>query len=76
MRNPNAPIVVDLGTASIKRIRQLKRGTGTLETEVRETVAQVREQLGADAQATELVPVVVIYSRKNRRQRSFIDLIL
>ena len=32
----NAPIVVDLGTASRKNIRKLKRGEGKLEAEVQE----------------------------------------
>lgn len=70
------PIVVDLGTVSRKSIRKLKRGEGKLEAEVQEVITQLRAQLGAEAENKELVPIVVVYSRKTKRPKSVIDLIL
>jgi hypothetical protein len=70
------PIVVDLGTASRKAIRQLKRGQGTLLATADDVVADLREQLGPDADDKEFVPIVVVYSRKSRRQPSLFELIL
>ena len=75
-RKTKAPIVVDLGSASRKRIRQLKRGEGKLEAEVREVLAQVSAQLGSGAGDVELVPVVVVYTRRRKRSRSILDLVL
>lgn len=72
----NAPIVVDLGTASRKNIRKLKRGEGKLDAEVREVITQLRAQLGAEAENQELVPIVVVYSRKTKRPKSIINAIL
>jgi hypothetical protein len=73
MLNSSVPIVVDLGTASRKRIRKLKDGYGKLEAEVQDVLAQIRGELGADAENKELMPIVVVYSRKGKRQRSVID---
>lgn len=73
-----APIVIDLGKASRKRIRALKEGTGELVDDVTEVMDRVRAQLGDDAKDKQLVPVVVIYRRrkKQRKQRGLIDLFL
>lgn len=64
-----APIVVDLGKTKRKRIKQLKRGQGRLVSEVSEAVARARAGLGADADGKELVPVVVVYRKKDKKQR-------
>jgi len=63
------PIVVDLGKAKRKRIKQLERGEGPLVEEVRQAVEQVRSGLGAEGDGKVLVPVVLLYRRKPRRQR-------
>jgi hypothetical protein len=76
MQESTAPIVVDLGAVSRKRIRELKRGTGKLKDEVQEVVTQIRSQLGAEADGKELPPIVVVYTRKKKRPRSIIDLAL
>lgn len=72
MQKSTAPIVVDRGAASPKRIRNLKSGTGKLKEEVQQVVAQIRTQLGTEAENKELVPIVVVYARKKKRPRSII----
>lgn len=59
------PIVVDMGKARPKRLKELKRGEGVLAQEVREALEQIRATAGGDPNV-EFVPVVVIY-RKARR---------
>jgi len=61
------PIVISLGKQRRKRIKDLKRGRGVLMDEVRQTLAQVTGQLGADASGKVLVPVVLIYREKPKR---------
>jgi predicted phage gp36 major capsid-like protein len=72
----STPIVVDLGATSRKRIRELKRGEGKLKAELQEVIEQIRAQLGADAENKELVPIVLVYSRRKKQPRSATDLIL
>lgn len=73
-----APIVIDLGRASRKRIRALQEGTGDLVDDISEVMDRVRAELGPEAEGKELVPVVVIYKRKKSRKKSesLIDLLL
>lgn len=72
-----APIVIDLGKVSKKRIQALKDGTGDLLDEVADVMGRVREKLGDDAKGKELVPVVLVYKRKPRKRRKgLIDLLL
>lgn len=64
-----APIIVSLGKKKRKAIKQLKRGKGSVMTEVMDVIDQVQETLGAQAEGKVLVPVVLIYQRKVRRFR-------
>ena len=64
-----APIIVSLGKKKRKAIKQLKRGKGSVMTEVMDVIDQVQDTLGAQAEGKILVPVVVIYERKQRRIR-------
>ena len=64
-----APIIVSLGKKKRKAIKQLKRGKGSVMTEVMDVIDQVQETLGAQAEGKILVPVVLIYQRKVRRLR-------
>ena len=61
------PIIISLGKQRRKRIKDLKRGRGVLMDEVRQTIAQVTGQLGAEATDKVLVPVVLIYREKPKR---------
>ena len=65
-----APVIVSLGKKKRKVIKQLKRGKGSAMTEVMDVIDQVQETLGAQAEGKILVPVVVIYQRKQRRFRA------
>ncbi len=58
------PIVVNLGSARRKRIKELKNGTGKLVGKVRTAVELVAADLGHDAEGQTLLPVVVLYKEK------------
>ncbi len=62
-----SPIIVSLGKKSKKQIKRLKRGKGSTMDEVMDVVDQVQDHLGEDAANKIIVPVVVIYRRKERR---------
>lgn len=63
------PIVIDRGKRRRKQISQLKRREGGLWTEVADTVQHVVAQLGDECHGKIVVPVVVIYRKKNKRKR-------
>jgi hypothetical protein len=63
------PIIINLGKAKAKRIKNLKRGRGKLMDEVREALEQVRMNLGEDAPGGQMIPVVLIYQKKPKRGR-------
>lgn len=67
-----APIIIDLGKARPKRVKELTQGTGALLEDVKQAIEQVREGLGADAANRRLLPIVVIYKKK--RQSRFLKL--
>ena len=64
-----SPIVVDMGKKSRKKIKSLKRGKGTLMSSVSAVMEEVRTNLGPDAVGKELVPVVIVYRKKDKRSR-------
>ena len=66
----NAPIILDVGKASRKRVRQLKQGRGKLLSDVQDALAEVTSTLGEQAEGKQLVPVVLVYRRKNKGGRS------
>jgi hypothetical protein len=63
-----APIVLDLGKQRKKRLKELKQSRGPLVEEVTQAIAHVNGQLGVDGAGKVLVPVIVIYKEKRRRQ--------
>jgi hypothetical protein len=65
----NAPIIVDLGKTSRKRVRQLKRGQGKLLDDVQDALVEVSTSLGEQADGKQLVPVVLLYRRKSKGRR-------
>lgn len=65
-----APVIIDLGKVKRKKIKQLKRGRGDLLAEVEQAVATAANSLGADAAGKTLVPVVILYRKKENKKRS------
>lgn len=71
-------IVVDAGKVSRSSLKKLKRGRGKLMTELDEVVARVRQELGAEIEGREILPVALICQKKRGRKKrrgllSFID---
>jgi hypothetical protein len=64
-----APIILSLGKKKNKAIKQLKRGKGSAMEELMGVVEQVQNNLGEQAAGKLILPVVVIYSKKQRRIR-------
>ncbi len=67
-----APIIVSLGKKKKKQIKRLKRGKGGTMDEVLDVIDQVQANLGDQAAGKILVPIVVIYRRKQRRRRGLL----
>jgi len=65
------PIIVSLGKKKKKAIKRLKRGVGPTMDEVMDVVDQVQANLGADAADKILVPIVVVYRKKEKRYRGW-----
>ena len=60
-----APIIIDLGKQRRKRIKQLKKGRGKLWAEVEDVLGEVRDSLGAEVDGKVLVPVILVYGKKD-----------
>jgi len=57
-------VVISLGDTGKKKIKKLKRGTGSLVDEVREAVELAAANMGDDASGKVLVPTVLVYREK------------
>lgn len=64
-----APVLVDLGKVKAKAVREFKDGCGPVMDDVQQVLAEVRQGLGTDAATKELVPIVVLYRKKRKRNR-------
>ena len=74
MSNPNAekaeapkpprldPVIVDLGKQKKKKIRQLRKGRGTLFSKVMETHAELKDQGDGGG------PIIVVVNAKKRKR--------
>jgi len=62
------PIVIDLGKRKSKDIKDLKDGKGKVWDDVYTIVEEVKEILGEDANSKIILPVVMIYQKKPKRQ--------
>lgn len=65
----NAPIVLDVGKAKRRDIRDIKRGQGRLMADVHDAVAEVSATAGEAIDDQQLVPVVLVYRKKGRRRK-------
>jgi hypothetical protein len=63
------PIVIDLGKKRKGIIRKLKRGRGRLMDEVFAAVEQTRSALAESGDGHTLVPVVLIYRRRQKKSK-------
>jgi hypothetical protein len=58
------PVIIDLGRQKSAAIKALKEGEGELWDEVFDVVDEVKDMLGKDADGKLLVPVVLIYEKR------------
>ncbi len=63
------PVIVPLGKKKKKAIKRLKRGEGSAMDEVLDVIEQVQANLGEQAAGKVILPVVVIYRKKERKLR-------
>jgi hypothetical protein len=63
------PVIVDLGKAKRKKIKQLKGGDGPLMEEVLDVLDEVANHLGQELEGKTLVPIVMIYEKKGKKKR-------
>ena len=68
MNDYTVPVIVDLGKQKKRPLRALKQGRGRLMAEVLQVVEDVRSGLGEERDTKLLIPIVVVYKRKSRRQ--------
>ncbi len=63
------PVIIDLGRQKSKDLNGLKKGQGKLWDELLDIVEEIKDQLGEQADGKVLMPVVMIYQKKAKRQR-------
>jgi hypothetical protein len=63
------PIIVDLGKRKASKLQALKDGEGELWDEVLDVLDEVKEALGQEAEGKLMIPVIMIYEKKQRRRR-------
>lgn len=61
------PIIIDLGKQRRKHLKRQKRGEGKLWEEVVDILDEVKLSLGEGADGKTLVPVIMIYRDKPRK---------
>jgi len=67
MSKPGTPVVVDLGSERSNRLRELKKGEGPLLEDVTRVLEDIRAE-SPELAGKELVPVVMIYRKKAKRE--------
>ena len=68
MTEETVPIILNLGKKRKRALKELKRGRGRLMDEVEQAVEEVRAGLGAEASLKQIVPIVLIYRKKQKRR--------
>jgi len=63
------PYIFDLGRRKAKKLKEFKKGEGALWDEVQAAVAKVHDELGEAAEGKLVVPVIMIFEKKPKRQR-------
>jgi hypothetical protein len=77
MKNPVdalvfSPIVLDLGRVSKNRISRLKQGKGKLIREINMAVEEVIAELGEEAHGRAVIPIVLFYRRRRKKNKSIV----
>ncbi len=62
------PVIIDLGGQKSKAIKELKEGEGELWEEVFDVIDEVKDMLGAEADGKVLIPVIMLYEKKQSRR--------
>lgn len=65
----NAPVILELGKASRKNVKELREGRGKLLDDVHDALQEVVSSLGEKAEGKQLVPVVLLYRKKAKKRR-------
>ena len=63
------PIIINLGKRKRKRIKSLLKGRGKLLDEVDEAVAEATSLLGEELEGKVVLPLVLVYEKKPKRQK-------
>jgi hypothetical protein len=63
------PIIIDLGRQKAKDLKEFKKGEGKLWEDVQAVVGKVQDELGETAAGKVVIPVVMIFEKKQKRPR-------
>jgi eukaryotic-like serine/threonine-protein kinase len=63
------PIIIDVGKVKRRDLRDFREGHGTLAQEVTTALEETRKSLSPEAAKKELVPVVLVYRKRQRRRK-------
>lgn len=63
------PIIIDVGKVKRRDLRDFREGHGTLAQEVTAALEETRKSLSPEAAKKELVPVVLVYRKRQRRRK-------
>lgn len=71
MTEHTAPIILDLGKKKKRALKDLQRGRGRLVDDVEQSLEEIRLSLGDELAGKQLVPIVIVYKRKNKKRKGF-----
>jgi len=71
MTEQTAPIILDLGKKKRRALKDLKRGRGRLIDDVEQSLEEIRASLGSELEGKQLVPIVIVYKRKDKKRNGF-----
>ena len=63
------PVIIDLGKQKRKKLKALKKGEGALWDEIFEVMDEVKDMLGEEADGKLMVPIVMLYEKKSKRNQ-------
>jgi len=61
------PIIIDLGRQKAKNLKEFKKGEGKIWEDVQAVLEKVQGELGETAEGKVIIPVVMIFEKKQRR---------